>query len=106
MNTGSRLKNKRNMAQIINKVTDILKKEKRVSIAKLTFLLGYTSYEYFNRSVVPIIVELTTCIEKDGNYLVWICDEKDDEVRKILDAKPLAEDNQSEVSWGKSKGDC
>ncbi len=99
---------KRVVAQIVNKVKD----EGKVSIAKLALELGYNPH-YLKYSIIPAVLEITRCIEKDGKYLVWICTDEEkteptrvkepkyDDVGRVLAARPVAEDSQrSEVVWG------
>lgn len=61
---------------------DILKKRKSEDYIRLGWELGYTSPEYFRRSVLPLFMRLNQCIDRDEDFIVWVCDEvsgEDDE---------------------------
>ena len=95
------------MVYMLNKATQILKERKEVSIAGLSFRLGY-SPEYFKRAILPIMVELSDCIDVEGNKVVWTCMEEEKEgiheelnELSILRARPIGEEERrSEVDWG------
>jgi len=60
---------------LVNRASDFLRRHGRVSVPRLAAHLGYRSPEYFRRSVLPLLVELTECIDVSDNYVVWICEE-------------------------------
>ena len=62
---------------LINAATDLLSKEKRMSVEALAAKLGYRSVEYFRRSQLKLIISMSECIEFDRmtGEVVWVCDE-------------------------------
>ena len=59
---------------LVNSATSFLRREKKVSVARLAAELGYRSPEYFRRSVLPLLVELTECINVKDNIVEWVCE--------------------------------
>ncbi|MEM2021898.1 MAG: hypothetical protein QXP80_06705, partial [Zestosphaera sp.] len=55
---------------------DVLKKRKSEDYIRLGWELGYTSPEYFKRSVLPLFMRLNQCIDYDRDFIVWVCDEE------------------------------
>jgi len=68
------LNKKRSLAQLVNIVAEILKKRKRMSIAELSVMLGY-SLEYFRKSILPQLSILNKCIVRTNNEVEWECNE-------------------------------
>ena len=71
----SNRKRVKSLIQNVNKAVSVIKKRGRVSIARLAVELGYTSIDYFRRSVLPLIMELTECVRVENSQLVWVCGE-------------------------------
>ncbi|MEM1681131.1 MAG: hypothetical protein QXZ56_07985 [Sulfolobales archaeon] len=57
-------------AQIIN----IVAEKRRVKIPKLALELGYNPH-YLKYAIMPVIEELSQCITREGNELVWVCED-------------------------------
>ena len=66
---------KRRLISTLNEVKSLVYSEKKISLAKAALELGYTSVEYFKRSIMPFILEFQPCIEYDQitQSLVWKC---------------------------------
>lgn len=62
--------------QALNRMIDVLKKRKSEDYIRLGWELGYTSPEYFKRSVLPLFMRLNQCIDYDRDFIVWVCDEE------------------------------
>jgi len=58
------------VAQIVNRVHDC----GRIPIATLALEFGY-SLMYFKYQVVPLVKQMTPCIEVEGDNLVWTCED-------------------------------
>ncbi len=70
-------KQKKRLVLTVEKAQEIVVKKGKVSIPKLAFELGYTSIDYFRRSILPMIIELSGCLEREGNEVIWVCESDD-----------------------------
>ena len=66
-----------------------MRREGRIHYAVLALRVGY-SPEYFRRAILPSIIEMVHCIEKDGQYIVWTCEDGlSPEEQQVLEARPV-----------------
>ena len=63
----------RRVVVALNRATEVLRRERELPWYILAVRLGY-SPEYFRRAILPAVLELSECIDRDGKYLRWICD--------------------------------
>ena len=57
-------------------VVRLVQERKREKIARVAAELGY-SYHYFRYSVLPELLAAVVCLERDGDELVWACDDEE-----------------------------
>ncbi len=67
---------KKKIAYLLHVTEEVLKQKKKVRIEELMFILGYMSVEYFKRSILKFLTTLNGCIDTEGDYVVWICEEE------------------------------
>ena len=62
---------------LVNRAVEIVKREKRLSLALLAAKLGYRSPEYFRRSQLRLILDMAECIEYNPltKEVYWACEE-------------------------------
>ena len=62
---------------LLNKASEIVRREKRIGVALLAAKLGYRSPEYFRRSQLKLILEANECISYDPftREVIWVCDD-------------------------------
>ncbi len=65
------------VAALSHRAASIVREKRRVDVSELAWELGYSSVEYFKRSVLPMITTIHSCIEyvPRRQEVVWVCDD-------------------------------
>jgi len=62
------------VAQLLNRVKDY----RTVPVTMLALELGY-SLMYFKYQIIPLAKQMTSCLEIEGDNLVWTCTDSEEE---------------------------
>ena len=62
---------------LLNRASEIVRRERRISVALLAAKLGYRSPEYFRRSQLRLILDANECVSYDSftKEVYWACDD-------------------------------
>ena len=63
----------------IRRLLNFLREHKEITITKAAVITDY-SLEYFRRHILPILLELTECVDYNvlDQKLVWVCDREEE----------------------------
>jgi hypothetical protein len=72
--------NSSRLARLVNEISMIVRAKHRIKLAELALQSGYSSIEYFKRSVLPAVLQLNDCVRynKEDKTVEWICVEGGD----------------------------
>jgi hypothetical protein len=72
-------RNSARLAALVNRISVYVRERGEVKLAELALASGYSSIEYFKRSVLPAVLQLNACVEFDryAKIVRWVCDNEE-----------------------------